>query len=185
MVSASASFTGTEYYDNCLGPIYFDRFAADLVQRVPERPPGDVLEVAGGIGLVTKRLRDRIDPSLRLVATDLSNAMLDYARGKLGERKAIAWREADVLKLPFEDRTFGAVVPICFVVGPAQETSMWTHEQSIETSASPARAWQLFADVSRWKDWKAGIEKSKFMARSPMAQLSRCNHPGKTLSLAN
>jgi len=110
MVSASASFTGPEYYDNCLGPIYFDRFAADLVQRLPERPPGDILEVACGTGLVTKRLRDRIDPSLRLVATDLSSAMLDYARGKLGERKGIEWREADALKLPFEDRTFGAVV---------------------------------------------------------------------------
>ena len=36
---------------------------------------------------------------------------------------------------------------------------MWTHEQSIETSASPARVWQLFADVARWKDWNAGIEK--------------------------
>ncbi len=36
---------------------------------------------------------------------------------------------------------------------------MWTHEQSIETSATPARVWQLFADVARWKDWNAGIEK--------------------------
>ena len=36
---------------------------------------------------------------------------------------------------------------------------MWTHEQSIETSASPARVWQLFVDVARWKDWNAGIEK--------------------------
>ena len=36
---------------------------------------------------------------------------------------------------------------------------MWTHEQSIETSASPARVWQLFVDVARWKEWNAGIEK--------------------------
>ncbi len=35
---------------------------------------------------------------------------------------------------------------------------MWTHEQTIETSASPARVWELFADVARWKDWNAGIE---------------------------
>ena len=35
---------------------------------------------------------------------------------------------------------------------------MWTHEESIETSATPARVWELFADVARWKDWNAGIE---------------------------
>lgn len=35
---------------------------------------------------------------------------------------------------------------------------MWTHEESIEVSASPTRIWELFADVARWKDWNAGIE---------------------------
>jgi hypothetical protein len=35
---------------------------------------------------------------------------------------------------------------------------MWTHEESIETTAAPARVWALFADVARWKDWNAGIE---------------------------
>lgn len=110
MVDASASFTGPEYYDKYLGPIYFDPFAADLARRLPERPPGHILEVACGTGLVTSKLRERVDPSIRLVATDLSSAMLNYARGKLGDRKGIEWQEADALKLPFEDRTFGAVV---------------------------------------------------------------------------
>ena len=110
MVSASASFTGPEYYDTCLGPIWFDPFAADLVRRLPKSPPGNVLEIGCGTGLVTRRLRRHLDPTLRLVATDLSKAMLDYARGKLGEHIAIEWREADALKLPFEDGAFGAVV---------------------------------------------------------------------------
>jgi uncharacterized protein YndB with AHSA1/START domain len=35
---------------------------------------------------------------------------------------------------------------------------MWTHEDSIETSAPPARVWELFSNVARWKDWNAGIE---------------------------
>ena len=110
MVSASASFTGPRYYDDCLGPLWFDPFAADLVRRFPERPPGDVLEIACGTGLITRRLRERVPSSLRLVATDLSPAMLDYARAKLGARPDIEWREADALKLPFADREFGAVV---------------------------------------------------------------------------
>src|SRR5258708_18133972 len=87
-----------------------DSFAADLVQRLPERPPGEVLEIACGTGIVTRRLRERLSPSLRLVATDLSKAMLDYARARLDGRKGIEWREADAQKLPFGDDTFGAVV---------------------------------------------------------------------------
>ncbi len=35
---------------------------------------------------------------------------------------------------------------------------MWSHEESIETSGSPARVWELFSDVEHWKDWNAGIE---------------------------
>ena len=80
------------------------------MQRMPERPPGEVLEIACGTGIVTRRLRERVSPSLRLVATDLSKAMLDYARAKLDGRKGIEWREADALNLPFEDGSFGAVV---------------------------------------------------------------------------
>jgi ubiquinone/menaquinone biosynthesis C-methylase UbiE len=112
MVDVSAIFSGSipEYYDSCLGPAWFDTFAADLVQRLPAKPPGDVLEVACGTGLVTRRLRERLDPTVRLVATDLSTAMLDYARRKLSDSKSIEWREADAVNLPFGDGEFGAVV---------------------------------------------------------------------------
>ncbi len=112
MVDVKASFTGSipEYYDSCLGPAWFDAFAVDLAQRLPVKPPGDVLEIACGTGLVTRRLRERLDPAVRLVATDLSKAMLDYARGKLSGRQGIEWREADAVNLPFADGEFGAVV---------------------------------------------------------------------------
>ena len=36
---------------------------------------------------------------------------------------------------------------------------MWTHEQSIETSATPAQIWKIFSDVAGWKNWNAGIER--------------------------
>ncbi|WP_266170069.1 SRPBCC family protein [Dyella subtropica] len=35
---------------------------------------------------------------------------------------------------------------------------MWTHEHSMETSASPTRVWALLSDVPGWKRWNAGIE---------------------------
>ena len=36
---------------------------------------------------------------------------------------------------------------------------MWKHEESIETTATPARIWALFSDVPGWKRWNAGIER--------------------------
>ncbi len=112
MVDTSANFGGSipEYYDRCLGPAWFEEFADDLARRVPAKPPGDVLELACGTGILTRRLQKRIDPALRLVATDLSKAMLDFARGKSGDLKNVEWREADAAKLPFGDSEFGAVV---------------------------------------------------------------------------
>jgi ubiquinone/menaquinone biosynthesis C-methylase UbiE len=77
---------------------------------MPAKPPGDVLELACGTGLVTAHLRQRLDSSVRLVATDLSKPMLEYARAKLGERPNLEFREADAGKLPFADGEFGAVV---------------------------------------------------------------------------
>lgn len=109
MTSASVTFSGPQYYDKLIGPLWFDPPAADLAQRLPASPPGDVLEIACGTGLLTARLRDRLEPLRLLVATDLSKAMIDYARAKLGGRAGIEWREADALKLPFEDKAFGAV----------------------------------------------------------------------------
>ena len=110
MVSALATFTGPQYYNDCLGPLWFDSFAIDLVRRLPGDPAGDVLEIACGTGLVTRRLRERLNGSVRLVATDLSKAMLDYARAQLEARQGIEWHEADALKLPFHDNEFVAVV---------------------------------------------------------------------------
>lgn len=110
MTSVLGAFSGPQYYDKCLGPAWFDVYAADLVRRLPQRPPGDVLEIACGTGLVTRHLRKHLDSTRRLVATDLARVMLEYARDKLGGLDGIEWREADALKLPFEDGSFGAVV---------------------------------------------------------------------------
>jgi len=110
LVGISAAFTGPRYYNDCLGPLWFEPFAADLVQRLPEQPAGDVLEIACGTGIVTRRLREHLGRSVRLVATDVSTAMLDYARAKLEARRDIEWREADAVKLPFDDAAFVALV---------------------------------------------------------------------------
>jgi len=112
MVELSANFAGSipDYYDKCLGPAWFQALSADLARRLPAKPPADVLELACGTGIATRPLRERLDPSLRLVASDVSKAMLNFARNKLIECGGIEWREADAASLPFDDGEFGAVV---------------------------------------------------------------------------
>lgn len=108
MPTPNATFTGPDYYDELLGPFTFGPFAAELAAQLPAGLAGPVLEVACGTGLVTRHLRERLAPSAQLVATDLSPAMLDYARRKLGTA-GIEWREANALSLPFEAGSFAAV----------------------------------------------------------------------------
>ena len=110
MVDLAANFSGSmpEYYDAIMGPAQFDVFGEDLARRLPAAPPGAVLEIACGTGVVTRRLRARLEPSVPLVASDISEAMLAYARGKV--TGPIDWRIADAGKLPFDGNSFAAVV---------------------------------------------------------------------------
>lgn len=104
------AFTGDipKYYDECLGPAWFGPIARELGGRLPRDPGGDVLEVACGTGLMTRTLRERLDPSRRLVATDLNAPMLEHARARMPELD-IAWRTADAMSLPFDEGAFAAV----------------------------------------------------------------------------
>lgn len=112
MVDVAANFGGSmpEYYDRILGQAQFDVFAADLVRRLPAKPQGDALELACGTGVVTRRLREHLHAGVRLVASDISKAMLGYAQGKLQKIPGIEWREADAGALPFDDESFGAAI---------------------------------------------------------------------------
>ena len=112
MLAKSARYSGSipENYDKYLGPAWFGAFAADLAMRLPQRPPGAVLELACGTGIVTRQLRGRLDPAVRLVASDVSEPMLGFARRSLIDCEGIEWRQADAARLPFDDGEFGAVV---------------------------------------------------------------------------
>lgn len=110
MVDVARNFGGSmpEFYDSIMGPAQFESYGAELARRLPAKPAGDVLEIACGTGRVTRHLRERLVPAVRLVATDLSDAMLAYGRGKVGGN--IEWQKADATALPFGDAAFGAVV---------------------------------------------------------------------------
>jgi ubiquinone/menaquinone biosynthesis C-methylase UbiE len=113
MAETSISFSGSipQLYDRYLGPVAFEPYAADLVRRVAAHAaPGPVLEMACGTGIVTQQLRAHLSPAIDLVATDLSQPMLDYARTKLVTLQHVDWRQADIAALPFPDASFTAVV---------------------------------------------------------------------------
>jgi SAM-dependent methyltransferase len=112
MADVRGTFGGSmpEYYDGIMAAGQFDAFAQDLVDRVSAKPAGGVLELACGTGVATRRLRERLHKEVRLVATDLSEAMLGFAQRKLAELPGIEWRRADAGALPFGAREFGALV---------------------------------------------------------------------------
>jgi SAM-dependent methyltransferase len=50
-----------------------------------------------------------LSESVGIVATDLNQPMLDQA-ATVGTKRAVEWRQADAMNLPFDDATFDAVV---------------------------------------------------------------------------
>jgi SAM-dependent methyltransferase len=100
-------------YDHYLGPVLFDPFAADLASRAGGLAAAgleDILEIGCGTGILTRHLLAKLPAATRIVATDLSEDMLAFARGKFGSSERIQWRQADAMKLPFADASFDLVV---------------------------------------------------------------------------
>jgi ubiquinone/menaquinone biosynthesis C-methylase UbiE len=112
MAEADARFQGSipAMYDRHLGPVIFEPYARDLARRVDVQAGQSVLETACGTGIVTRRLRERMPAGARLVATDLNQPMIDYARGSLGDPAGVEWQAADAMDLKFPAGTFDAVV---------------------------------------------------------------------------
>ena len=106
-----AEFSGSipRHYDEYLAPVMFEPYAADLVGRLRMSDGMRVLELACGTGVVTRRLRGALPESATLVATDLNEAMVSYAREAV-PAPGIEWQTADAQALPFADASFDAVV---------------------------------------------------------------------------
>jgi SAM-dependent methyltransferase len=96
-------------YERYLVPLIFEPYAADMAARVTSRSPQRVLEIAAGTGAVTRAMSATLARDVAIVATDLSQAMIDHAQ-TLGTERPVEWRQADVLALPFDDQQFDAVV---------------------------------------------------------------------------
>jgi SAM-dependent methyltransferase len=98
-----------EFYETYLVPLIFEPYAADLAARLASKSLTRVLEIAAGTGVVTRALASALPEAVSIVATDLNQPMLDHASA-LRTKRPVEWRQADAMKLPFEDATFDAVV---------------------------------------------------------------------------
>ena len=111
MSNSDKVFAGSipRLYDTYLVPLIFEPYATDLANRLASRSVTRVLEVAAGTGVVTRALATALPDKVSIIATDLNQAMLDRASA-VGTNRAVEWRQADAMQLPFPDGTFDAVV---------------------------------------------------------------------------
>lgn len=112
MNDSQVQFVGSipEHYDAHLGPFFFEFYAGDTARRVDAPEGARVLETACGTGISTRALRAALPDSVKIIATDLNEPMIDYARGKVGEAANVEFRVADATDLPFEDSSFDTLV---------------------------------------------------------------------------
>ncbi len=100
-----------------------------LVSNYDIREGMTVLEIGCGTGSIWLGNDDIVSRCSRLILSDLSPAMLETAKRKLGERANIEYRQADIQDLPFSDGAFDVVIA----------NSMLYHVPDIEKGLSQVR----------------------------------------------
>lgn len=108
---APPTFAGSipQIYAQYLVPILFEPYASNLAARIAPLQPHRLLELAAGTGVVTRHLAHHLPPDATIIATDLSQPMLDQAAAA-DLNRPVEWRQADAQALPFPDETFDVVV---------------------------------------------------------------------------
>lgn len=98
-----------ENYDKGLRFSLFEDYAIDLARRVGFHNAKNVLEIAAGTGIASRKLRDVLPPHTDLTVTDLNPPMLDVAKTKFNKGEAVQFRTVDAMTMPFEDAAFDLI----------------------------------------------------------------------------
>jgi SAM-dependent methyltransferase len=111
MNQQAAQFVGSfpENYDQGLGPHIFIDYAKELAARAGRLNPASVLELAAGTGIVTRQLRDALDPDCALTASDLNPPMLNVAKTKFRDGEQINFEQIDATSIGMDDASFDLV----------------------------------------------------------------------------
>ena len=110
--TAFVSSSVPENYERHLVPVLFLPWAELMVDSVGVRPGDAVLDVASGTGVVARLAAARAGASGRVLASDVSGAMLALGASIPGPAggASIERVEASVTELPLDDGTFDVVL---------------------------------------------------------------------------
>src|SRR5262245_62699969 len=98
-------------YAKHLVPVLFAPYADDLAKRVVgSATKGDVLEIACGTGVLTRRLDRQLPRDVRITASDLNEGMLARAQSEGAWSARVRWQQADAMALPFPAKSFDRIV---------------------------------------------------------------------------
>jgi ubiquinone/menaquinone biosynthesis C-methylase UbiE len=100
---------GAEGYDLLFGRVP-RHFAGSLLRAARLTSGSSVLDIATGTGIVAEAIATTVGPSGKLVAADISPAMLTKAKARLADRSNVTLEIADGQALRFADAEFDAVV---------------------------------------------------------------------------
>jgi len=101
--------TAMNAYDRVVAHI-FEPWAHDVVKRLSPKQRSTVLDVACGPGTVTFLLAKAVGSSGRVIATDISPAMLAIGRAKQASGAPIGWIESPAAPLPVETDSVEGIV---------------------------------------------------------------------------
>lgn len=104
------AFSGSipERYENDLGPLLFEPYAIDIIERLKNKNFTSILELACGTGRLTNYI-SRTFPNAKINATDLNPDMISVGRKKVNANN-IQWQPVDMQEIPFKDETFDLTV---------------------------------------------------------------------------
>jgi ubiquinone/menaquinone biosynthesis C-methylase UbiE len=111
VLNKESSFIGSvpEFYERYLVPMHFKAHACIMVARLDALRSGHLLEIAAGTGAVTRLLAREMPDAVKIIATDLSESMLEMARAQPGTER-VRWQQEDAMSLSFVDSSFEVVL---------------------------------------------------------------------------
>jgi ubiquinone/menaquinone biosynthesis C-methylase UbiE len=101
--------TAAAGYDRSVG-VMTRRIVPSLLRAARLAPGQRVLDIAAGTGLAAEAAAEAVGPTGHVLAADISPAMVERARERLGGRPNVSFAVEDAQALTLADRGFDAVI---------------------------------------------------------------------------
>ncbi len=108
-MSFQLSGNAAEIYENTLVPLWFGRWARELLDLVALKPGEAVLDIACGTGVTTRLAAQAVGGAGRVVGLDVNEGMLATAR-ELAPDSATDWLLADAARTGLAAGSFDAII---------------------------------------------------------------------------